>query len=245
MTAATSRLRHALLLGSAMALTPLPAISAPAAASDASAFTPPEGPLILTRELRRALGRSNQIVTRRSYEIRFVPDGPGWRVEGKLVGSEVDAPAELAALAALEKARKDEGLFPLKLDAQGRIVEQRAPSDAAAAAKARNLASDTVEKIDMASADKAVAKQMIQRIAAQSQGAPGSWPADLFRPAEKARVDVRELPLPDGKQGRVTVTMQASPNDSGQLRKLDRHILTEIDGTSRLSVESWSMSEVR
>ncbi|MCW1401406.1 hypothetical protein OKA06_03315 [Novosphingobium sp. MW5] len=245
MTAAERRLRKALLLGSALALAPLPVLHAPAVASDARTFTPPEGPLILTRELRRALGRTAEIITRRSYEIRFVPDGAGWRVDGKLVDSEVDAPAELAALAALEKARKDDGLFPLKLDAQGRIVEQRAPSDAAATLKARELANQTVEKIDMVSADKTVAKQMIQRIAAQSQGAPGSWPVDLFRPAERSRVDVREIPLPDGKQGRITVTMQASPNESGQLKQLDRRIVTEIDGTSRLSVESWSMSEVR
>lgn len=242
MTASYRRFRNALLLGSAFALLPVPLLVAPAVAEDAAGFVAPEGPLILTRELRRALGRTKELITRRSYEIRFVRSGTGWRVDGQLVGSEVEAPAELAALAALEKARKDDGLFPILLDARGMIVDQHGASDTASALKARDLARDTVEKVGMSSADKAVATQMIQRIAAQSQGSGGTWPVNLFRPAGKPQVDVRELPLPDGRQGRVTVTMESSPDDQGQLRQFDRRILTEIDGTSRLSVETWSMS---
>lgn len=245
MTGVGRSLRNALLFGSALALASIASAERSANAAPVSAFSAPEGPVILTRELRRAVGRSKQIITRRSYEIRFVREGSGWRVDGTLIGSEVEAPEGLAELAALEKARKDVGLFPLKLDSQGLIIAQRAPNDAVAADKARVVASAAVEKINMTSTDKAVARQMIQRIATQSQASGGSWPVDLFRPPVEPVVDVRELPLPGGKQGRVTVTMQASPGNGGQLRQLDRRVLTEIDGTSRLSTETWSMSDVR
>lgn len=242
MSGPASTLRAALLLGCAFAL------AAPASAESLSRtpvvteFSAPAGPLILTRELRRAIGRDKQIVTRRSYEIRFVREGEGWRVDGTLISSEVDAPAELAELAALEKARKDAGLFPLMLDAQGLIIAQHVPTDVAATDKARVAASQAVEKIAMTSSDKTLAKQMIQKIATQSQASGGNWPVDLFRPPVDPVVDVREIPLPDGNQGRVTVTMQARPDSGGRLRQFDRRVLTEIGGTSRLSEETWYMS---
>ncbi|MFM6829538.1 MAG: hypothetical protein ACKOVA_04255 [Novosphingobium sp.] len=245
MTGAGRSLRNVLLFGSAIALATTASAERPISAAPLTAFSAPKGPVILTRELRRAVGRSHQIITRRSYEIRFVREGSGWRVDGTLIGSEVEAPEGLAELAALEKARKDDGLFPLTLDSQGLIVAQRAPNDAVTADKARVAASAAVEKINMATADKAVARQMIQRIATQSQAAGGNWPVDLFRPPVEPVSDVREVPLPGGKQGRVTVTMQASAGFDGQLRQLDRRVLTEIDGTSRLSTETWSMTGVR
>lgn len=245
MTGARRRLRTALLVGCAFALASAASAERSAGPSHETAFSAPEGPVILTRELRRSVGRTKQIITRRSYAIRFVRDGKGWRVDGTLIGSEVEAPAGLAELAALEKARKDDGLFPLRLDSQGLIVAQQAPGDAVTAGKARVVASAAIEKINMTSTDKAVAKEMILRIAAQSQASSGGWPVDLFRPPAEPVVNVRDLPLPDGKQGRVTVTMQASPRNAGHLSQFDRSVLTEIDGTSRLSVESWSMTQVR
>jgi hypothetical protein len=245
MTGARRSLRNALLFGSALALATAASAERSPGTAPATTFSAPKDPVLLTRELRRTVGRSKQIVTRRSYEIRFVREGSGWRVDGTLIASEVEAPEGLAELAALEKARKDDGLFPLKLNSQGLIVAQHAPMDAFAADKARVVASAAIEKINMTSADKAVAKQMVQRIAAQSQSSGGSWPVDLFRPPAQPVVDVREVPLPDGKQGRVTVTMQASPGMYGRLRQLDRRVLTEIDGTSRLSEETWSMTGVR
>lgn len=243
MSGSGNSIRAALLAGCAFAL------AASAGAENtvtrtppATAFSAPAGSLTLTREMRRTIGRSKQIVTRRSYEIRFIPEGEGWRVDGTLISSEVEAPAELAELAALEKARKDDGLFPLTLDSQGLIVAQRAPADAAATDKARAVANQAVEKINMTSSDKTVAKQMIQRIATQSQASSGSWPVDLFRPPVEPVIDVRSIALPDGNQGRVTVTMLARPNSTGGLQQLDRRVLTEIGGTSRLSEETWSMT---
>jgi hypothetical protein len=106
------------------------------------------------------------------------------------------------------------------------------------------VANRAVEKIDMTSADKTVAKQMIQTIATQSQASGGNWPVDLFRPPAEPVVDVRNIPLPGGNHGRVTVTMRARPNSNNEFWQLDRSVLTEIGDTSRLSEETWSMTGV-
>jgi hypothetical protein len=239
-----SKFRFALLFGSALAL--LPAASQATAGKGVAwnGFSAPEHPVILTRELRRVMAPGLEIVSRRSYELRFLRQGNGWQVDGSLVETEVDAPAGLAPLVALEKARKDEGLFPLHLNNEGLIVSQPGADDAIAAGKARTVVSSSVEKLDMSGTDKAIAAQMVQRISAQSRVVGGNWPVDLFRPVAGPRTRVQDVQLPGGKQGKVTVTVQANPDQRGLLEQFERRVLTELDGTSRLSLETWRMSSM-
>src|SRR5436309_1976086 len=85
---------------------PRPLVAASAATAAASGgFSAPSGTLVLTRTLRRPLPGGAEIVSTRSYEIRIVADGDGFRVDGSLLSSEVTAPPSLAALAALERNR--------------------------------------------------------------------------------------------------------------------------------------------
>ncbi len=236
------RNRMAALLAGTMVLAPFALPNAPALCATAAGFDAPDGTLILTRELRRSLAPGKDIVSRRSYQIHFVREGSGWRVEGTLAKTEVEAPEELAMLAVLEKARKDEGLFPLSLDEQGMIIAQRGASDSTTAQTARSSVLATVEKIGMSGSDEAVATNLVQRIASQSSAVGGNWPTDLFRPSATARKQVREVPLPDGKQGRVTVTMKAEPDPRGFLDQFERQVMTELDGTVRLSRETWRLA---
>jgi hypothetical protein len=238
------RIRHraALLLAGAVILAPTGFPVSPALGAGVKQFEAPEGPLILTRELRRAIAPGKDIVSRRSYAIRFVRQGTGWRVEGTLAKTEVEAPEELAMFAELEKARKDDGLFPLSLDANGMIVSQQGASDTDAAQNARSAATTSVEKIEMSSSDKVVARHMVQRIVTQGTALGGNWPVDLFRPTASPREQVRDVPLPDGRKGRVTVTMQASPDPRGVMEQFERRVMTELDGTTRLSQETWKLS---
>ena len=100
--------RSSKLVGAASLLALLPLAAAGAAPVAAGgAFSVPSGPLVLTRTLRRPLSDGVEIVSTRSYEIGIVPDGDGFRVEGRLLSSEVTAPPSLAALAALERNRPD------------------------------------------------------------------------------------------------------------------------------------------
>ena len=97
--------RKALLAGAA-ALLPMVALSSHStSAREATAtatFAPPQSSLVLTRELRRPLADGKEVVTRRSYEIAIVHDGDGYRVDGRLIDVEVDAPPALRALSTLE-----------------------------------------------------------------------------------------------------------------------------------------------
>ncbi|PLK27242.1 hypothetical protein [Novosphingobium sp. TH158] len=233
------KLHSAWLLAGALS----PVLSGPAAAKGMvqSAFAAPSSPVMLTRELRKVIAPGVEIVSRRSYELRFVREGEGWRVDGTLVVTEVEAPAELAPLAAIEKARKDDGLFPLRLNAQGYIVAQAPAADLPAAEKAKDLVNSSVEKIAMPREHRSVATQMVQRIVTQSRVVGPNWPADLFRPGSDQQTHVQEVPLPDGRQGKVTVTLQASQASGGLLDRFERRVLTELDGTRRLSLETWRM----
>lgn len=211
-----------------------------------SVFSAPDGSLILTRELRRELSRGKLLVTRRNYKIAFVREGDGWRVDGELIDCQVDAPPELEALAQIEKSRPDIGLFPLRLDQTGRIVEQHGSrTDSATTEKVYGIVGQTINKIAMEPQDRAVASNMVQRISVQGQGASGNWPVDLFHPASGHRSEVRNMAMPDGSEGRITVTIDAAGGGDGVLDHFERNVVTELGGTRRQSIEVFRLARAR
>lgn len=212
--------------------------------ADRDGFVPPRGPLLLTRELRKTLADGQEIVSRRRYAIRFVPQADGYRVEGELVGADVQAPPALADLAEVERTRSDDGLFPLLLDRGGMILEQRGADDPASTARTLAEARAFLARAELSEADRAAALAMVTRLQEQARAAGGNWPADLFRPASGRREESRELPLPDGSAGRVTVSITATDMPGGMLDRLQRRVVTELDGTSRLSTETWTLAEL-
>jgi hypothetical protein len=220
---------------------------APGAAPRA-AFAPPATPMVLTRELRRTLGDGQEVVSRRSYAVRFVPEGQGWTVEGEVVSSEVEAPPSVpAAIVALERGRSDDGLFPLRLDGEGLIVAQQGSSDPASAERALAVVRARLADAGLSPADRAAAVAMAEQLQRQSRSAGGNWPVDLFRPANGERSEVRTVPLGNGAEGRVTVTTAAATASSrtGLVDRFERKVLTETGGTSRLSVETWTLRRLR
>lgn len=231
-------LRSALLLGAA---TVLPAAQPAVAASDSSAFVAPDSPIVLTRELRRSLVDGKEVVSRRRYELHFVREGDGWRVDGTLVGSEVDAPPELAPLAEIEKQRPDNGLFPLRLDARGLIVAQQGAQDLIHAGDAKQAFDNAVERVGFAPSTRVAVGDMAGRIVAVGKSIGGNWPADLFHPTTASDSQVRELALPGGKSGRVIVAVDTRRSSSGMLAQFRRKVTTEMDGTSRDSMETWTV----
>lgn len=239
-------IRSALMLGGAAAL-PLAALAfAPqVATAHSKRFEAPAQPLVLTRELRRQLADGKEVVSRRSYEIRFVREKRGWRVDGALVASEVEAPPVLAGLAAIERARKDEGLFPLRLDENGMIVEQRGARDPASGSVARAHVDKAIERISLAPSDKQVARDMVRRIEAQASAAGGGWPADLFHPVMEPRSQVKSMALPDGSLGTVTVAEVARGSRDGLLEEFRRSVITELAGSRRENSEIWRLDAGR
>ena len=169
--------RSRFLLGAALAALSAATTAAAAAAtahSSPGTSNPPAGSVLLTRELRNAPSDGKEVVSRCRYAIRFHPNATGYRVEGELVGADVDAPPELAQLAEAERTRSAEGLFPLALDRHGLILEQQGADDPAAAARTMAADRDFIAKAQMTDAERTAALAMMAKLQAQTRAAGGN-----------------------------------------------------------------------
>jgi hypothetical protein len=237
--------RRAAWLAGAAAVMPVAVASFPLMPAEAVApkrFAPPDSTMVLTRTLRRSLPGGEEVLTRRSYEIRFVPDGGGYRIDGRLVGVEVDAPTNLQALAMLEKRRSDADMFPMRLDAQGMLVPQVTPPPQAeevrqaALSVGREIDAHSFEPFDLSQA-KAFAATFEKR------SVRTAWPEDLFHPSPGLREEIRTVPLPNGARGTVRVTINASAHGgTGLLGSFVRRVTTDLEGDSRVTEETWTLT---
>lgn len=236
---------RAVRLGGTAAILVLTALAGPAPAGVAGpgAFAPPRSQLLLTRTLHRPLPDGKAVVTRRSYEVRILRDGEGYRVEGRLVEAAVDAPPSLAALAEIERARPDSGLFPILLDAQGMIVgggsvQPDGSLDRAAAIAVQRIGGSGLPALDMLQA-----QSFVNQL--RSRTARSQWPADIFHPAPGKRVEARAVPMPGGGQGHVTIEIEAHGAGAGGLiATLDRVVTSELAGDRRITREQWQLSRI-
>src|SRR5512147_423311 len=97
------------LIRAIAALALLPAMPSRAMASmrAARSIAPPPQPMLFARRLTRELSGGYSIVAERSFKVRFVALGDGFRIEGEQVSSSVDAPPNLAAYAKIEQERTE------------------------------------------------------------------------------------------------------------------------------------------
>ena len=237
---------HAALLFGAVSAGAIASATAPPPAA-ALAFRPPAGPMLLSRTLRRDLADGKAVITTRRYRVSFTPNASGWRVDGELVGCEVDAPPALAMLAEIERKRRDEGLFPLTLDRNGLIVPASPPADSPGQGR------DSVEQAIGATLAQLKANppaaavgapiagflQQLQVLAAQA--ALTRWPVTLFLPGSESR-DERRFTLPDGSEGTVTAEVSNAPAPGlATMGRATRRVVTRIGEDSRTSREEWSL----
>lgn len=237
---------RALLLAGLGALLPLGTpVRAEQPAPRAARFVPPDGPVTLTRTVWRTLNDGKQIRVARSYTIEFVPTANGFVVDGKLVGTEVEAPTLVAPLAELERKRPETGLFPIHLDRNGMILPEPAdfnPEPGRAAIAAGNA---VLGKEGAPAPLREQARQMMNQIAAASASAArraGNWPGDLFNPAEVHGLVRHDLALADGTKGQVAIAIDVDCPSPGRIpRSFERRVTTTLEGTRRLSREVWTM----
>ncbi|MEQ1542065.1 MAG: hypothetical protein HOO94_00985 [Novosphingobium sp.] len=234
---------QSLLLASVAALLPVAAASNLALAAPTladSRFSPPSSDLVLTRTLWRSLHDGQQIMIRRRYDVRFVADGAGYRLDGHLIDATVEAPAALAAFAALERNRVDVSLFPVRIDAQGRILIDGTPPPPGAHAAVESLARTALGDAPLAKPDEQAARQQLALITGRT-GAIGSLPADLFRPQPGERLERRRIALPGGMEGEVEVATKVAASAPHSVpQTVERVITTTLEGTTRVSREVWS-----
>lgn len=233
----------ALWLASAAAILPVSALAlAPATPSIAAPleFAPPRDALVLTRTLSRSLGDGKEVRTSRRYKIRFVPDRDGYRIDGRLLSVDVEAPPALAALAQLERERPDDGLFPMRVDRHGRFVSATSPAPAQQTARSAAIAARAIGESGRPAADRDTGKRFVASVA---DGQPRTaWPADLFNPVTRNDVQNRTIALPGGGKGHVTIETRATLfAPKGLMREFVRAVTTRMQGHARTSVETWSL----
>ena len=244
--ARTAALHAALLLGTLSAAAPsfaqLPASISPV-------FAPPEGlPLLLTRTLRRELADGGAIVATRRYRVTFSRSVTGWTIDGALVASEIETPPALAALAAIERQRPDDALFPIRLDAAG-VIQPRdgtatpdGPAWRAALDKATKLASARI----MPANDGAALNLLVQQMQSVAGAATLSrWPITLFLPDQGNSREERRFTLPEGTEGSIVAELECLRAEGLEtMGRAERRVVTEIAGTRRVTRELWSLERI-
>lgn len=233
--------RNVLRLSAAALL--LPMLSAGIAhAAGPARFAPPAGPMLYSRRLERAMGGGYRFVVERRFAVRFVQVTGGFRVDGEQVGVEVEAPGALAEFARIERERLEAGLFPLLLDAEGGIAGGMATPLATRLDEAVRAALDQVGAQEHAPAERS---ELERFIVAFHQGATRlmtELPQDLFAPGSP-RHETREVALPGGDSGAVTVSFAATRDPTtGVMREALREVLTTLEGGQRRTLENWTLA---
>ena len=209
------------------------AADAPAASP---AFRPPcNTPMLLSRTVTRELAGGYAIVATRRYRIAFHRIEGGWRIDGALVASEIDAPPALAPLVAIERDRPDDGLFPILLDESGRIVPSERPAATATVEQAIAAAAGVAKAVG-AVPDPAFLAQL------RSAGGLTPWPETLFLPVTARSESAREVELPDGAGGTVKVELDTTAaEDAPLMARAERIVTTEMGGRRKVAREAWTL----
>jgi hypothetical protein len=208
---------------------------------DEPRFQPPAGPMVLTRTLWRSLRDGRQIMVRRRYAVAFVASGEGYRLDGRQLDVTVDAPAQLGALAELERARVDDGMFPLHLSARGWITGGPATGNApdSATRDALDLSLALVRTSGLSAGSKQEAAAQLEQLMTASTG---QWPADLFSPSAKDRAIRRVMTVPGSSGGEIEVSIRYLRSGANPLPiRAERTVTTIIEGGTRVSREVWTL----
>ena len=234
---------HATLLAGAATLA-MPATAAPA---NTPAFAPPsESPLVLSRKLVRELSGGAAIVATRRYRVMFRPVADGWEIEGALVASEIDVPPALAALAAIERDRPDDGLFPIHLDHSGRIVAAPTAPGLGREAVTRALAAARHLAGGIPAAASAGFLDQLGAAAASRGGGLTRWPEALFVPDGLNGTTEQAFKLPDGSEGSVQIALESAPAPGlATMGRAARTVVTKAGGTRRVAREEWTLEPVK
>ena len=239
--------RSALMLAGVAALAPLVVAHAQFAAAAAEVprtFSPPTGPMVLSRTVIRELADGKQIVVKRSFRVQFVPATDGFVLTGTPIAVSVEVPPVLARLGELERQRSDLGPFPLAIDRAGMINAQAGTGDDRQAnQQAKQAVAGMIQAAPLPGETKRDAIQVLGSMTADPRGSP--WPTDLFAAHDSERRQHRSVALGDGSTGEIEVLLRVGKwLPCGMPALFERIITTELAGTRKVSREVWSLEPI-
>jgi len=224
----------------------LAAGGAPARAAQGTLrLSPPDAPMLFRRRLLREMSGGNAIVVERGFELRFLPLGHGYRVEGTQVSSAVETPPVLAQIAELERKRVDSGVFPVELDPDGLVLDGASPDARPTPGldEAVDLALARLRERGVSGAQLADANAFFLWLQ-QAAGTIGAeMPRELFVPPAEPQQVTRVVALPGGGSGTIETRFWGSISpQTGLMQTAERDIVTRTEETSRRTVETWSLT---
>lgn len=236
--------RSAMRLVLAAALAPMLASrTASAQAEPGYLIAPPSGDMLYRRTFVRGFGDGNRLRVARDFAVSFERFESGFLLQGRQVAVRADAPDALEPFLALERARDDGAMFPLMLDPFGRIVSASQPDrldDEIRRAFDEALAS--LAQQDIAQSERDMLSQFVSAFHAAGERVTAHLPVDLFSPISTPRRQEQSIALPGGGEGRVTTAFSGEVDAATKLmRAATREVVTEAEGSRRISSESWSL----
>ena len=236
---------RAILLAGFAALAPAGVFAAPPAPSSASTFKPPEGPVMISRTVVRSLFDGKEVRATRRYLVWFRPEDGGWRLEGELRDVTVDVPPSLEQFAGLERNRAEPGFFPIRLDSTGRLQPRSDPPVGdGSRVKAAALGEMMIAGALISPSARNQANTMLTQMVMAGNGGT-AWPEDLFSPARAETTEVRDIALPDGNRGSISIALRTEGLVPGSLpARVERTVLTDLGGTKRTTREIWTFERV-
>lgn len=204
-------------------------------------FAPAAHPYRLARRVERQLQGGARLTVERRWSLKFAVQGRGYLVDGHQTGVTVDAPPALAFLAQMERDRLENDMFPLMLDAAGQILS----ATSSRADEALSTAVEQVRKrLEAAFGD---GSDMAERFLAELQQAGeqslAAWPANMLAPGAFDREEHRTVPLPDGRNGSITVrTLASSDPATGLMERFERQVTSRLGDSLREGLERLSLS---
>jgi hypothetical protein len=231
------------VLGFAAGAVLVPIVSAVPARA-AARFAPPATPMLYTRRLERVLGDGASFIVVRSFAVRFVTqDSGGFRIEGRQVSADVAAPEALEKFAQMERERVETAVFPVTLDAAGRIVGHAEGQGSAQLDAAVREALDRIDRAAFEAGERAAAVRFVEALHQSAGRVLTEPPADLFAPEGVPREEAHEVALPGGGKGAVRVRFAAELDaKTGLMRQATREVVTELGADRRRTLETWRLA---
>lgn len=211
--------------------------------SGSARFAPAAGPYRLTRTVERQLGRAGKLVVARTWALTFTQQARGFGVTGAQTGVTIDAPPVLAPLAQIERERVEEAMFPLLLDGSGVMAARAAGRSDDAVAEAVEAVRARLATQQFTAGDLALASQFMDSLQAAGHSALAAWPLDLFAPGNRSATDRREVALPGGTTGTLTIaTTAAADPATGVMQHFERRIDTVVSGLTKTGKERFDLA---
>lgn len=236
--------RNALRLGMAAAIAPSLCATRVAAATPDRLIAPPAAPMRYSRTVTRELSDGTPLTVTRAFNVTFRRFAGGFMLHGEQADVHVEAPQSLAEFVELERRRDESALFPIALDPFGQILSsqiarpagqdlRQAISHALAELASQPISDDEREQLS----------QFVSAIQEAGHQVTAHLPTDLFAPASAARRDEQGIDLPGGIEGRVETVFESQRDpETGLMRAANRNVVTQVAGSSRGTLETWSLS---